>query len=236
MRFAIISDIHSNIHALCAVLADIDKQDIERIYCLGDNVGYGAFPNEVVAELRGREIIAIQGNYDESVGEELITCGCDFADGESARLGEISNNWSIDNTTDENKEWLRNLPRDLRLQVENVNILVVHGSPRKNNEYLHRYLSEAELIEATSAVDFDVLLCGHTHQPYHRVAKGRHIINPGSVGKPKHGNDNAVYGIIEIKDDRITLTSVEVAYSYAEAAAAIIAAGLPEQFAEALKA
>ena len=236
MRFALIADIHSNIHALKAVLSDIDHKGIADTYCLGDIVGYAAFPNEVVAELRGREIKTIQGNYDESVGEELFTCGCDFADAESARLGEISNNWSIDNTTDDNKQWLKDLPKDLRFKAEQLTVLLVHGSPRKNNEYLHRHLSDAELNEATASAEFDVLVCGHTHLPYHRALNGRHIINPGSVGKPKHGNDNAMYGIIEIKGSKVAFTSVEVAYANEEAAAAIIAAGLPEKFAEALKA
>ena len=236
MRLAVIADIHSNIHALRAVLADIEMQDIEQIYCVGDTVGYGAFPNEVVAELRKRSIRTVQGNYDESVGEELFTCGCDFADAESAQLGEISNNWSIDNTSDDNKLWLRDLPKELRLKADNVDILMVHGSPRKNNEYLHRHLQDAELSEATATAGFDILVCGHTHVPYHRVLNGRHVINPGSVGKPKHGNDNAMYGIIEIKGSKITFTSVEVAYANEEAASAIIAAGLPEKFAEALKA
>lgn len=236
MRFALIADIHSNIHALKAVLNDIDHKGIADTYCLGDIVGYAAFPNEVVAELRGREIKTIQGNYDESVGEELFTCGCDFADAESARLGDISNNWSIDNTTDENKEWLRDLPKEIRFQAENLTVLMVHGSPRKNNEYLHRHLSDIELSEATAGAEFDILVCGHTHIPYHRVLKGRHIVNLGSVGKPKHGNDNAMYGILEVSGSNVIYTSVEVAYANEEAAAAIIAAGLPEHFASALKA
>lgn len=235
MKFAILADIHSNIHALQAVLADVDIRGVEQIYCLGDTVGYAAFPDEVIAELRKRDIKTVQGNYDESVGEELFTCGCDFADAEAARLGEISNNWTIDNTSNENKEWLKGLPKDIRFEAGSLSVLMVHGSPRKNNEYLHGSMSAGDLQEATEAADFDLLVCGHTHVPYHRIVSGRHFINPGSVGKPKHGNYNAVYGIVEIADDRVTLTSVEVAYPNADAAAAIIAAGLPEQFAQALK-
>lgn len=234
MMFAVISDIHSNIHALQAVLADIDKRGVKDIYCLGDIVGYGAFPNEVISTLRLLGVKTLQGNYDESVGEELFTCGCDFADAESARLGEISNNWSIDNTSDDNKQWLRALPKQIAFTVGGMRVLMVHGSPRKNNEYLHRHLSEAELIAATASAEFDVLLCGHTHLAYHRVINGRHIINPGSVGKPKHGNYNAAYGIVEIIGGNVTLSTIEVAYDTRQAGEAIIAAGLPVEFAKAL--
>lgn len=235
MRVALIADIHANIHALEAVLKSIEAQGIDSIYCLGDTVGYGAFPNEVVATLRDRSIPTIQGNYDESTGEELFTCGCDFADAEAARLGEISNNWTIDNSSDKTKEWLRGLPKSLNVKLGELSVLLVHGSPRKNNEYLHRHLSDIEIHEATSAYDFDVLISGHTHQPYHRVINGRHFINPGSVGKPKHGNPNALYGILEIVAGKVTFTSVEVAYDVDAAAQAITEAGLPAEFAKALK-
>ena len=234
MRFAVIADIHSNIDALQAVLKDIEHKGIGDTYCLGDTVGYCALPNEVISELRQRNIRTLQGNYDESVGEELFTCGCDFADAESARLGEISNNWTIDNTSDDNKEWLRTLPKQISFSVGTLQVLMVHGSPRKNNEYLHGHLSEAEFTEATATADFDVLLCGHTHVPYHRMVSGKHIINPGSVGKPKHGNYNAVYGIVEIVNNTVTLTTVEIAYDNHKAGEAIIAAGLPVQFAQAI--
>ena len=90
MRIAIFSDIHGNIHALNAVLHDIDRQALDRVYCLGDLVGYGAYPNEVIETIQGRGIPTIMGNYDDGVGFDRDECGCAYTDPEMKRLGDIS--------------------------------------------------------------------------------------------------------------------------------------------------
>ena len=235
MIFGAISDIHSNINALQAVLADIERRGVEQIYCLGDAVAYTAFPNETVDELRKRGIKTVQGNCDKRIGEELPTSREDFPDDESARLAAIFNDWTIDIMTAMNKQWLADLPKELRFVAEDLSVLMVHGSPRRINEGLHRNMSDAEMLEATGSADFDILLCGHTHVPYHRVIEGRHYINPGSVGKPKHGSDNPVYSLVEVVGADVLVTSVEVPYDVDEAADAISTVGMPEHFAKDLK-
>ncbi len=235
MKFAVISDIHSNMHALQAVLADIEQRGLEQVYCLGDAVAYAAYPNEVVEELRKRGIETVQGNCDKRIGDELPTARHDFVDDESARLAGIFNDWTIDIMSDANKEWLACLPTEVHFVADDLSVLMVHGSPRKINEGLHRHLSDIELVEATGSADFDILLCGHTHVPYHRVVQGRHYINPGSVGKPKHGNHNPVYAVVSVVGRIVSVTTVEVAYNIDEAAEAIIAAGMPAHFASDLK-
>ena len=235
MIFAVISDIHSNMHALRAVLADIEKRGVKQVYCLGDVVAYTAFPNEVADELRQRGIDTVQGNCDKRIGEELPTARHDFPDDESARLAAIFNDWTIDIMSETNKQWLAGLPKELRFMAEDLSVLMVHGSPRRLNEGLHRHMSDAEMLEATGAAQFDILLCGHTHVPYHRVIEGRHYINPGSVGKPKHGSDIPVYALVEVVGTQVVVTRVEVPYDIDQAADAIIAAGMPEHFARDLK-
>ncbi|MHB9092205.1 MAG: metallophosphoesterase family protein, partial [Chloroflexota bacterium] len=109
MRIAVLSDVHGNKHALEAVLADIDSQGIDRVYCLGDLVGYGAFPNEVIALIRERGIPTVMGNYDEGVGFDRDECGCAYTDPEMRRLGDLSLMWSREQVTAENKAFLRAL-------------------------------------------------------------------------------------------------------------------------------
>jgi putative phosphoesterase len=235
MRFAVISDIHSNLHALQAVLADIEDRGLEHIYCLGDVVAYAAYPNEVVEILRKRGIKTVQGNCDRRIGEGLPTAPQDFPNAEAARLAGIFNDWTIDIMGEANKQWLANLPLEVRFMADDLSVLMVHGSPRRINEGMHGNMSDGELVETAGSAGFDILLCGHTHAPYHRLIEGRHYINPGSVGKPKHGNDNPVYAIVDVVGRKVAVTTVEVPYNIDEAAEAIIAAGMPEHFALDLK-
>src|SRR5450759_1786705 len=137
MRIAIFSDIHGNRHALGAVLADIDSEAPDRVYCLGDLVGYGAFPNEVIERIRDRAIPTIMGNYDDGVGFDKDECGCAYTDPEMKRLGNVSLIWTREAVTPENKEFLRSLLPNIRFNVEGKEILLVHGSPRKINEYVY---------------------------------------------------------------------------------------------------
>jgi len=95
MRIAVLSDIHANLHALEAVWADLERQRPEAVYCLGDLVGYGAFPNEVVAFLRERGVPTVMGNYDQGVGFDMDDCGCIYRDPEEDRLGKLSLLWRI---------------------------------------------------------------------------------------------------------------------------------------------
>src|SRR5512142_1024222 len=106
MRIAIFSDIHGNIHALDAVLDDIDRQAPDRVYCLGDLVGYGALPNEVIETVRARGIPTIMGNYDDGVGFDRDECGCAYRDPMEKERGERSLAWTKAHVTADNKAFL----------------------------------------------------------------------------------------------------------------------------------
>lgn len=234
MRIAVIADIHGNLPGLQAVLADIKTRRVEKVFCLGDLVGYGPWPNEVVELLRASPVHCLQGNYDQSVGEELMACGCDFSSEEAARVGEISLNWTIDATSDQNKVWLRELPAFHRVELSGQRLLLVHGSPRQNNEYLTVDYPADQLQAFLDEADADVLCCGHTHLPYHRQIGSKHVINAGSAGKPKHGNPNVVYQIVEL-GAQVAVTTVEVPYDFELTAAEIEKAGLPPEFASIIR-
>ncbi|MVX66336.1 YfcE family phosphodiesterase [Clostridium chromiireducens] len=232
MRIAVISDIHSNILALESVLEDIKTKQVDLIVCLGDLVGYCTFPNEVINLIRERNIITIMGNYDEAVGNEMLVCGCDYPDPKDAENAGLSLNWTIDNVTEENKKFLRELPSELKLTFKGKNILFVHGSPRKINEYLKENSEEAgEVMEVFKE---DVLVCAHTHKPYYKMYDNKVLINSGSTGKPKTGNPKANYVIIEVLED-VKVEIIEVAYDFEKIASAIEENELPKEFANIIR-
>lgn len=175
------------------------------------------------------------GNYDDGVAFHRIACGCDYPDEEAMRLGEASLKWTKEHISDENREFLRALPKELRLEVAGRQVLVVHGSPRRLNEYLYEDVSEEYLKELLDESNADILICGHTHKPYHRVVWGRDIVNVGSVGKPKHGNPNAVYTMVNLGES-VSVEFIEVPYDFEATSQAIEAAGLPGRFAELIRA
>jgi putative phosphoesterase len=227
MRIAIISDIHSNLPALDAVLADVEKQRPDHVYCLGDLVGYGASPNEVIERIRAEGMPTIMGNYDDGVGFDRDECGCAYRDPVDQELGDRSLAWTKAHTTPEHKAFLRGLLKELRFEADGKRVLLVHGSPRKMNEYLFedRALSSFERLAVSS--DADIIAFGHTHKPYQKDVDGVRFVNAGSVGKPKDLDWRACWVML----DRGSPTFHRVPYDVAKAAAAIRATELPHEFA-----
>ncbi|OGO77127.1 MAG: YfcE family phosphodiesterase [Clostridiales bacterium GWB2_37_7] len=233
MRIAVIADIHSNIFSLNEVLLDIDNRNIDLVVCMGDLVGYATYPNEVINTIRENKILTIKGNYDEAVGEELMICGCDYPDPKDAENAGLSLNWTIDETSDDNKEFLKSLPKEVKMTFEGRTILFVHGSPRRINEYLKENSTEAE--EVMRDFEADILVCGHTHKPYFKMYGNKMLVNAGSAGKPKTGNPKANYVVIDLKDETINVEIHEVEYDFEQTAMAIEANGLPKEFAEIIR-
>jgi putative phosphoesterase len=230
MKVAIYSDMHGNIHALDAVLADIEQHGVDTRYCLGDLVGYGAFPNGVVDRMRREGTPTVMGNYDDGVGFDREECGCAYRDAEEQRLGDLSLRWTRSAVTAENKAFLRALVPELRFDADGRRYRLVHGSPRRMNEYLFadRPLSSFERLAATS--EADVLLFGHTHKPYTKRVRDVLFINTGSVGKPKDGDPRACWALIDTEGD-VAVEFRRVVYDVEAAAAAIRRSELPDTFA-----
>ena len=117
---AVFSDVHGNLTALQAVLADVRAHAVDRVYCLGDLVGYGPDPNGVIDTVREEGIPTIMGNYDEGVGFDLGHCGCFYPDAEAKRIGAASYEFTSRTVTAERKTYLRELPRELRLEIDGL--------------------------------------------------------------------------------------------------------------------
>lgn len=233
-RIAVLSDIHGNIHALQAAWQDIEQQQPDAIYCLGDLVGYGAFPNQVIDFMRERDVPTIMGNYDEGVGFDMDDCGCVYRDPKKDALGKQSLCWSRENTTPENKEFLQGLPFQLRLEEGKRELLLVHGSPRKVNEYLYEDRPPATFERLAKMAGCDVIFFGHTHLPYQKEVARTWFVNTGSVGKPKDGDPRAGYTLAEI-GRRLSFSQRRIEYDVEAAASAITEAGLPTEFADLLR-
>ncbi len=235
-RVAIFSDIHANLPALKAVFADMDERGLEQRYCLGDLVGYGTFPNEVIALIREQQIPTIMGNYDQGVGNSSDECGCAYKTAVEEALGKRSIAWTNAHTTDENKAFLRSLLPQISLDLGELRVCLAHGSPRKINEYLYEDRPDVGLERILDGVNADVLVVGHTHKPYHRILpSGRHVINEGSVGKPKDGDPRAAYVILEAGGKDLNVDFVRVPYDVEQAANAIEVSEMPAEYAAMLR-
>ncbi len=235
-HITIFGDIHANLPALKAVLEDIKARGLANLYCLGDLVGYGTSPNEVVELIRAHDIPTIMGNYDQGVGNSSDDCGCAYKTPEARALGDRSIAWTNAHTSEENRAFLRALPLRIPLRLGDLRAMLVHGSPRKVNEYLYADRPDSSFERLLDLVGSDVLVCGHTHLPYHKVLpSGRHVINAGSVGKPKDGDPRAGYVVLRASGRNLTVEFLRVAYDVEQAAQAIEATDMPDEFAAMLR-
>lgn len=233
MRIAIFSDIHANLPALEAVLNHLRAEPVDAVYCLGDLVGYATFPNEVIERIRHEQIPTIMGNYDDGVGFERDDCGCAYREPAEKNRGDQSLAWTKSHTTDDNKAFLRQLPHELRFDADAKRVLLVHGSPRRINEYLFedRPVSSFQRLAASS--NADVIVYGHTHKPYTKVVDSVLFLNVGSVGKPKDGDWRSCYAILDTSVPAAAFVRVD--YDLARAADAIRRSELPLEFASDLE-
>jgi putative phosphoesterase len=236
-RIAIFSDLHGNVAAGEAVLAAIDAETPDAVYCLGDLVGYGAFPNETTELIRDRNIPTIMGNYDDGVGFDRDDCGCAYKDKNEEARGQQSLFWSRRVTTEENKAYLRSLVPEIRFEAEGKRFRLVHGSPRRMNEYLFEDRDSRTLERIAQVADCDVLVFGHTHRPWVREIKHVLFVNDGCVGKPKDGDPRAAWALLTVFSNKPVEVEIRrVPYDLAAMAAAIRAAeGLPDHFARDLE-
>ena len=254
MKIALFSDIHANLPALQACLESIESQMPDAIYCLGDLVGYNIWPNELINEIRRRGIPTIAGNYDQGIGLMSDECGCAYKTEHEKDMGKLSISYTNSLVKPDERKYLRALPAhisvEFQLNNDKLNLLLVHGSPRKINEYLFEDRDEKSLLRIMEQADADIMCFGHTHKPYHRVLPTevtenlhyRHAINIGSVGKPKDGNPQGCYVLLTINadssitnKDAVQVEFIRFDYDVEKAAKAVEDSSLPNEYADMLR-
>lgn len=245
MRYALISDIHANLQALDAVLADIDARgDTDAIYHLGDLVGYSGNPNEVVARLRERGIQGIAGNYDSTVATGYKHCGCKSETPRQEELAHISYEFTRRTVTTETTRYLGSLPFSLEVRplgghAAGPRLVMVHGTPTLNTVYWTADRSDDFCLKMAASVGLrrgDVISFGHTHKPWHREVEGIHFINTGSVGRPKDGDWRAGYARVTFDAADLGVEFVRVPYDIEATVRGVMEARLPMEFAQFLRA
>lgn len=199
MILPVISDIHSNLDALEMVLEKIDS---DRIMCCGDIVGYYTQPNECIEKLKGLKIISVTGNHD-------LACITGDTSGFNPYAKEAID-WTRKVIKDKNIEFLCNLKRKIRLKIDNVNIMVVHGSPRDPiNEYIFPSTPDSTLKSFLESENVDILIMGHTHIPFIKKFEDKLIFNPGSVGQPRDGDNRASFAFLDVPTKEVKIYRIK---------------------------
>jgi putative phosphoesterase len=227
-RIALLSDVHGNLPALEAVLADAAENEAEQVWNLGDFLGYAPFPNEVIDLLRADDTVNIVGNYDLKVLE--------FPEKQQnwkrrktpAKYAAFE--WNHERLTKRGRRFLASLPEQRRLTVNGFEVLLVHGSPVSVDELLNSDTPEARFAELAESARADVVLCGHSHEPFVKDVHGTRFVNPGSAGRPEGGDWRASYAMLEWGEHEVRVTLRRVAYDVERVSRAVHAAGLPEEF------
>jgi predicted phosphodiesterase len=239
MRVAVLSDIHGNLEAFRTVLGRLADLQADRMVCLGDIVGYGAQPNECIEIVRSEKILAVLGNHDtRATGMEEPD---DF--NPTAARAVL---WTREQLTDQNREFLASLPREMAIE----NAFLVHGSIHDTDRYIFTARDVRDNFEMLGELSGPPLICffGHTHLPVAvsagngirqergekllLVADSRYLVNPGAVGQPRDGDPRAAFAVYDTDDRSVIFHRVE--YDIAAAQDRIIRAGLPPQLAERL--
>ena len=207
MKIAVISDIHGNVDALSTFLKDVATENVDTIICLGDLVGYGPYPNEVISLIREKQILSIKGNYDSSVVDN------EYSYIRETALNSFSLPWTVNELTKKNRLFLKNLPSTITLTIGCKKLLFVHGSPNKINEYLLK--DSDNTFDIMNSMTEDILFCAHTHLPDIKEFSNKLYINCGSIGKPKIGRPNITYCLFNIDvETGISANIKEISYDF----------------------
>ncbi|MDV3277439.1 MAG: metallophosphatase family protein [Nitrososphaerales archaeon] len=224
LRVAFVSDIHSNLEALDSVLGELRG---EEVVCLGDVVGYGSNPNEVIETLRETGARTVLGNHDSAV----LTGDTSMFNARAAMAAR----WTEAQLTPESKEFLKALPKEIRVDFGGVRTYLTHGSPDDN---LWEYVDPSTHLDLfghyLSKLGVRLIGFGHTHVPYVWSGENGTVFNPGSVGQPRDMDRRASFAVATFDRGSVDVEQRRVEYDYKGAAEKIVKAGLPASLAQRL--
>lgn len=238
-RIACFGGVYSNHRALAALLEDAPRRGATRIFCLGDLGAFGPHPDKVFPLLREAQIPVVQGNYDNSVGNNLADCQCGYTDPKDNYFARLSYDYTFARTNTEHKRWMRELPNELRLEINGKRLLLCHGSPRQTNEFLWETTTSSAFLERLFREhDANIIIGTHTGLHWHRALPGgRHFINCGAIGRPANDGQTCVwYALIDIGEQGdVQIEFVPLTYDHAALAEEMRAEDLPNEFIETIE-
>jgi putative phosphoesterase len=233
VRIGLISDIHANLQALEAVLEHLRENQVDTIWNMGDSVGYGAYPDEVLECIYHDAILSILGNYDRKV----LRIKKKEKKWAEHKIPEklLAFHWAYKQLSRTCRDYLSSLPEQIRMNIDGWKILIVHGSPVSREEHLTPSTPERRLEELSTIAEAQIVLCGHSHQPFSFQASETWFINPGSVGRPDDGDYRTSHAILDLDAKRINVIHYRLDYDVNAATREIRRRGLPEEFATMLE-
>jgi hypothetical protein len=234
-RIAVFGGVYNNHLALLELLEDAARRGAEAVYCLGDLGGFGPHPEKVRPLLAQGNVLVSQGNYEESLASGREDCNCGYTDPRDNHFAGVSYGYTARNCTPEFKAWMGALPRRRRVRLGDRELLLVHGSPRRVNEFLFQSTSPAPFLEVLlDQQRCDAVLCTHTGLHWHRrLPSGRDVVNVGVIGRPANdGGTHVWYSMLEAGADGLNVELLPLVYDHPGLAAEMRAEGLPEEFVE----
>jgi predicted phosphodiesterase len=229
---AFLGGVYNNYLALEAALHDAKRRGVAGYYGLGDLGAFGPHPDRVFPLLHDHDVQCIQGNYDNSIGNELPDCQCGYTDPRDNHFARLSYAYTLTHTSPANRAWMRDLPEQRRLQLGRYRLLLCHGSPRRMNEFLWESTTSNHFLEyLCEAHQADVILGTHTGIKWHRrLSADRHFVNVGVLGRPENdGRTNVWYALLEARPE-LYVEFVPVDYDYRRLAREMEAEHLAEEF------
>jgi hypothetical protein len=234
-RIAVFGGVYNNHYALAALLEDAARRGAEAVYCLGDLGGFGPNPEKVRPLLDQGGVLSIQGNYEESLASGREDCNCGYTDPRDNHFAEISYRYTERNCSPGFKAWVGTLPGRRRVLVGDREMLLVHGSPRRVNEFLFHSTTPVPFLEVLlDQQRCDAVLCTHTGLRWHRrLPSGRDVVNVGVIGRPANDGQTRVwYSMIEAREGGLAVELLPLVYDHQGLAAEMRSEGLPEEFVE----
>jgi calcineurin-like phosphoesterase family protein len=234
-RIVVFGGIYNNHLALAALLDAAAAHGAEAVYCLGDLGGFGPNPETVRPLLAQGGVRTIQGNYEESLASGREDCNCGYTDPRDNHFAALSYRYTAERSSPEFKAWMGTLPRRRRVAVGGRELLLVHGSPRRINEFLFASTSPVPFLEVLLDQNAcDGILCTHTGLPWHRrLPSGRDAANVGVIGRPANdGRTEVCYALVEERGGELAIDVLPLAYDHQALAREMRQERLPEEFVE----
>jgi putative phosphoesterase len=211
-------------------LAHAQSQKADALWNVGDFIGYGAYPNQVIKRLRMMEAVSILGNYDLKV----LKIKRKKKKWRKKRLPQklLAFEWAHDELSKKNRRYLKSLPKEVRFEILDRRVLLTHGSPESNEELLTPETPNSRLRDLALIAEADLVIFGHSHQPFARKVAGTWFINTGSVGRQDDGDPRAAYAVLRLSEEIVEVEHFRVAYDVERMVKEIRKKGLPEEFAQ----